>query len=145
MTVQSKAKAVLTIVGLSVILFLCTCWFLNLSIYAASCIEGVCFFLFSWLCADKLKTSGMSLITLALWIILGRILVEIPIRISDFAGSFASLIVTIISVASILLAILCYHERRTSVYVLSTIIFVLFNTVVLQSWLSACERNFAPC
>ena len=67
-------------------------------------------------------------------IIIGRIILEIPIRIDDFEGSFYSLGITIATIVSILLAALCFKEKRSSVFILSTIILVFINTIGLYAW-----------
>ena len=74
-----------------------------------------------------------------LTIILGRIILEIPVRFMDFRGSLASLGITVVVLTSILLALLCFREKRISVFILSTIIIVLLNTFGLYTW----EQSFS--
>jgi hypothetical protein len=120
----------------SVLLFLLTCWSAGLNLYAAGFTESVCFFVLTYYVLQKFAESDIinknaAAVTA---IIIGRIILEIPIRIGDFRGSFYSLGITIVTVVSILLAALCFKEKRSSVFILSAIIIVLINTVGLYAW-----------
>ncbi len=120
----------------SALLFLVTCWSAGLNVYAAGFTESVCFYVFTYYALQKFAESDIvnrntAVVTA---IIIGRIILEIPIRIDDFEGSFYSLGITIATIVSILLAALCFKEKRSSVFILSTIILVFINTVGLYAW-----------
>ncbi len=78
---------------------------------------------------------------IGLALILGRLLLELTVRIMDIRSGFATLIVTFICILSIILGILCYKEKRPIVYALSIIIGVVLNTFVLQQWAAIYSPN----
>ena len=116
-----KLKAFLAISALSLVLFLCTCWIAGLSFYDAAWAEGVAFFGFTWLCLHKLKDKEYFSYTLVLSAILvGRFILEVPVRVLDFSSSEISIVVPIINLVAILLAAFCFRARNSYVYGLST-------------------------
>lgn len=69
-------------------------------------------------------------------VILGRILLELPIRITEFRATLFSLFIPITVISSIVLAAVYYRERRPVVLILSAIIMVLLNTIVHEDWIN---------
>ena len=146
MKTHSKTVYFLSILGLSAVLFLSFCWTAAFSFYAAAWAQSALFFGFAWICADKMKERPLTLTAIAVAIILGRLLPELPIRISDFATFFIfprhiSIVVTLISIIAVIPGTVCYREKRNSVYTLSIIILVFLNTFVHWSWLEIYTRH----
>ncbi len=141
MKTHSKTVYFLSILGLSAVLFLSFCWTAAFSFYAAAWAQSALFFGFAWICADKMKERPLTLTAIAVAIILGRLLPELPIRISDFENSRISIVVTLISIIAVILGTVCYREKRNSVYTLSIIILVFLNTFVHWSWLEIYTRH----
>jgi hypothetical protein len=129
-----KKKLFITFIA-SVLLFLLTCWSATYTIYAAGWVETISFFALTYFLLEKYNKPGTFGTPYVIAIILGRIVLELPVRISDFSGSFFSMFVPIIVVASILLGALCNKEKQTTVYILSLIIIILLNTAVHEKWL----------
>lgn len=134
-------KKLLLLFFCSILLFLITCWSAALSGYAAGFTESICYFALTYYALLKFSEMGMNdkNTIVILTIILGRIILEIPVRFMDFRGSLASLGITVVVLTSILLALLCFREKRISVFILSTIIIVLLNTFGLYTW----EQSFS--
>ena len=114
------------------------------SVVTVSWANTVVFFVFTILCLNKgardRTQKEVTIFTTA--ICLGRIILEIPLRIIDYQGMLFSLLVPVCTIVAIALAAVCYYERRTSVYVLSTIILLLLNTVVQFAYLEYCDKIF---
>ena len=138
---KNQAKLVLSLIGISSLLLLCTCWFRTFSGYAAGWIEGICFFELAWFCTHYLQNKDISSVTITLSIVFGRILLELPIRIMDFRGSLGSLMVTIICIVAIILGVVCYQEKRPIAYILSTIVLILLNTFAHHFFLESLKLD----
>lgn len=131
----------LGITGISLLLFLVMSWVHTFQALICGWAYSVCYFAFTWICLQVFlpKTENKYPIVISA-IIIGRIILEIPIRISDFGDSFATLMFPIITIISVLLAAVCYYEKRVSVYVLSAIILLLVNTFVHECFLEYCSN-----
>ena len=138
---KNQIKRILSLIGISSLLFLCISWSMALSGYAAGWIEGICFFELAWLCTHYLQNKDISSVTITLSIVFGRILLELPIRIMDFRGSIGSLMVTIICIVAIILGVVCYQEKRPIAYILSTIVLILLNTFAHHFFLESLKLD----
>ena len=74
------------------------------------------------------------MISITTAILFGRIILEIPVRIQDYYGTIYSFYILFLSIISIVLAALSLHEKKTSVYALSTIIIVITNSIGHEIW-----------
>ena len=54
-------------------------------------------------------------------IILGRIILEVPLRIIDWHGTFGSFMITVGCVVAILLAVVCFKDKRIYSFIHSLI------------------------
>lgn len=118
----------------SIMVFLLTCWNLAISIYSALWAETVSYYVLTIYMLDKYakrETYGFPVI---LMIMLGRVVLEIPVRMDDFLGTLSSLYVSVVVCISIILAAIYSHEKRNSIIVLSIIIFILLNSVGYDGW-----------
>ena len=116
--------------------FLLTFWTAGYTLYAAAWTESICFFVLTFLLLQKYakpNTYGWPIVTA---VILGRILLELPIRITEFRATLFSLFIPITVISSIVLAAVYYRERRPVVLILSAIIMVLLNTIVHEDWIN---------
>lgn len=136
----SSRTAFWLITGMGLLLFASTWWFMAFSGTTATWVQSVCFFALAHFCAARYRDQ-LSLGMIGLALILGRLLLELPVRIMDIRSGFATLIVTFICILSIILGILCYKEKRPIVYALSIIIGVVLNTFVLQQWAAIYSPN----
>lgn len=127
-------KTYLKIFLTSMLVFSLTCWTATYTIYAAGWTEAVAYFVLTYISLEKYGkpgTFGASIITT---IILGRIILELPVRIFDFQDSIFSMFVPIIAIVSIMLGATYYREKRNTVLVLSVIILILLNTLGHHFW-----------
>ena len=72
--------------------------------------------------------------SIILAILIGRICLEVPIRIMDFHRTLYSLYILLLRVLSIVLAAVCVRKNKTIVFVLSTTIGVLMNSIGHEIW-----------
>lgn len=131
---MKKKKLLLITFATSVFLYLCVFWvnyFQNL--YLSAWVHSLAFISLTWLWLSKKgKEAGMTSIVGA--IILGRIILEIPVRSLDFTGTMNTLMLPVSSMHSILLISLCFYKRNIGVYTLSIILIILANTILQTIW-----------
>lgn len=131
---MKKKKLLLITFATSVFLYLCIFWvnyFQNL--YLSAWVHSLAFISLTWLWLSKKgKEAGMTSIVGA--IILGRIILEIPVRSLDFTGTMSTLMLPVSSMLSILLISLCFYKRNIGVYTLSIILIILANTILQTIW-----------
>lgn len=131
---MKKKKLLLITFATSVFLYLCVFWvnyFQNL--YLSAWVHSLAFISLTWLWLSKKgKEAGMTSIVGA--IILGRIILEIPVRSLDFTGTMNTLMLPVSSMLSILLISLCFYKRNIGVYTLSIILIILANTILQTIW-----------
>lgn len=131
---MKKKKLLLITFATSVFLYLCVFWvnyFQNL--YLSAWVHSLAFISLTWLWLSKKgKEAGMTSIVGA--IILGRIILEIPVRSLDFTGTMSTLMLPVSSMLSILLISLCFYKRNIGVYTLSIILIILANTILQTIW-----------
>ena len=131
---MKKKKLLLITFATSVFLYLCVFWvnyFQNL--YLSAWVHSLAFISLTWLWLSKKgKEAGMTSIVGA--IILGRIILEIPVRSLDFTGTMSTLMLPVSSMLSILLISLCFYKRNIGVYTLSIILIILANTILQTLW-----------
>lgn len=131
---MKKKKLLLITFATSVFLYLCVFgvnYFQNL--YLSAWVHSLAFISLTWLWLSKKgKEAGMTSIVGA--IILGRIILEIPVRSLDFTGTMSTLMLPVSSMLSILLISLCFYKRNIGVYTLSIILIILANTILQTIW-----------
>ena len=135
-----KRKIIISF-SLSLLVFLLTSWTLAYSHYAASMVEGTCFYLLTYYILKwyaRPNTFGCPYIYA---IIAGRIILEIPLRITEFYDTIPSLFITLTVIISIILAAVYYKEKRDSVLVLTIAILILLMTICQHEWFEAFNKN----
>ena len=118
----------------SVLVFLLTCWTAKFSVITVGWAESVSFFAFTFLFLKENAKNDKEFFSIILAILIGRICLEVPIRILDFHGTLYSLYILLLCVLSIVLAAVCVRNNKTIVFVLSTIIGVLMNSIGHEIW-----------
>ena len=104
----------------------------------------VCSALFFWLTWAWLKHARpVWLIVVA--IILGRIILELPLRILDFQATSASLLEPVCSIAAVLLAVVCFRRRKLRTSVVSFVVLLLLNTIGHYLWIAATDEYLFSC
>ena len=121
---------------LSLIVYFGICWVrATKSDYMVSYTFMLCYFALTYVCLEKLKFQDtVKNVYVCGAIIGGFTLIELPVRIMDFGGTIYSLIFTLFTMISVLLALLCWIEKRLITTFLSLVIIVLLNTCALPQW-----------
>ena len=120
----------------SLLTFLLCCWTASYSLYAAGWAESICYFIVTYLLLNKYAKSNTYGIPYLIAILLGRIILEFPLRISEFRATLFSLFIPIVVCVSIMLAALYFREKRPAVIILSCIIIILLNTIAHEDWIN---------
>lgn len=134
-----KTKYLLICIVSMLVLFL-TFWTGKYSAYSYMWSQSICYFALTLLLLRKYDIGG-KVVPICFSIAIGRLLPDIPVRIMAFSESAESMAITFVALVGIALGALCYHEKRTSVFVLSIIIMVLLNTIGWREWLQFIDRT----
>lgn len=127
---------------ISALLFLLVCWGAVYHVFAAAGVESVSFMVLTYILLYKFDHDAKHVMTITTFVILGRLCFEIPVRMIDFYGSLGSLSVTICCLVGIILGAVSFKEKRISVYVLSVVIVLLFNTLFVAEWTRLITRQY---
>lgn len=128
-------KDFIKILGLGLITFLLVCWTTKFQGAAPYWAQAITFFAVAWFTSKKEEEKkGLSPTAIAFALILGRVILEIPISFFDYANSVGSLMITINCIIGIILGVVCYYGKRTSLYFLSIMIEILLTTFIADTW-----------
>ena len=122
---------------MSMLVFLLTFWIAGYSFDAAALTEAVSFYVLTYFILENYAERQSFGLPYIIAIVLGRIILELPIRITEFPETLFSLFIPIVVFLSIFLAALYFKEKRISVLVLSVIILILLSTIGQMEWLNA--------
>ena len=118
----------------SMLVFCLTFWTAEFTIYAAGWAESVAFFVTTYILLSKYAEPRTFAWITVLAIVLGRIVLELPLRVTEFWSTLFSMFVPMVVVASILLAALYYRDKKSTTLILSVIILILLNTAGHHAW-----------
>lgn len=118
----------------SMLVFCLTFWTAEFTIYAAGWAESVAFFVTTYILLSKYAEPRTFAWKTVLAIVLGRIVLELPLRVTEFWSTLFSMFVPMVVVASILLAALYYRDKKSTTLILSVIILILLNTAGHHAW-----------
>ena len=120
----------------SVVLFLITCWSAAFQDTTPYWIESLGFFLLTYLCVDGFskRIPGLNPWMIGLAVILGQLIIQGPIRATDFMGSVGSLMIVVSCIIAILLAVFCYKDKRPYAFIISYVVISLFNSFAADWW-----------
>ena len=96
------------------------------------------FFCVSLVLLDKYG-STQKITNIILWILAGRLILELPMRIFDFMDCLPSFYITIVEITAIIAAGIYYKFRTAYVLIVITIIAVVLNTLIPPIWLKFVE------
>lgn len=131
---KNRKKLLLLIEYRHLLLFMATCWTAGISFSLAAGVESICFLLITWYFCHRYSVEQVSQKILISAIILGRIIVEIPVRLSDLSGTAVSLPVLIICILSIPLGGLCFNKRNKFIWSVCIGSLVLASIFVPYLW-----------
>lgn len=92
----------------------------------ASQIETVCYAIVTYLVLRKYSLSLKDTFYITVILLLGRVVLEIPIRIIDFAPTLSSLPNTLLACLAIVLTAFAYAVKKPYVYIIAIIIWGFF-------------------
>lgn len=131
---MKKNKDLLAIFATSLAVYLCVCWINILqSIYWSSWVHSLSFMALTWFWLSK-KDDNIKASYIVGVIMIGRITLEVLVRIFDFSGTVYSLMFPVASWVSILMTTLCFYKRSIGTYILSSITIILANTILQTAW-----------
>ena len=132
----TKTSAFVITIVLSVALFFATFW---ANAYQGSTpywVESIGYFMLTYICIFEFskKVDGLNPWFIGLAVIIGVLLIFLPGIIMYFREILGSVLIAIGNIIAILLAVICYKDRRVYSFILSYVILVLFNSVVSHTW-----------
>ncbi len=132
----TKAKAFWITCALSILLFMITCWSAAFGNSAPYWAESSGFFILTYLCIDGFskRIQNLNPWSIGFAAILGQLLLHVPMRATDFYGSLGSLMIVVSCFIAILLAVICWKDKRPSTFILSYIVWAMFNCFVPEMW-----------
>lgn len=133
----------LKIAGLSFLLFILTCWTAGIHFALAAGVESVCFLVFTWYCLKKYKSEAMTTTMIVTAIIVGRFILETPLRINDFRGTLISISVPVICLASIFMGVLCFYKNKMYVWGICLALILAYSFLVPCEWFLYWRENFS--
>lgn len=140
---KKKTKAFWAVLVSSLALYLAMCWVHTFSMGVATWAYAVVYFAFTWFCIDIASAKGgLGAASVVMAVCLGRIALEVPIRILDFSGTIFSLLLLVVSMVSAVLAAICYRKKSKVVFAMTVVIMLFLNTFVSERYHDFCkERN----
>ena len=109
---------------ISALLMVVLCPLSAVNLYLTLIIQPIVYFIFTYLVLRKAEKKGCSLLGCAGAVFLGRIAMELPIRIMDFEGTFATILPPVCCMISIVLAYIYYRYKRKA------ILFVILGSLI---------------
>lgn len=99
-------------------------------------IETICYAFMTYYFLQKKAKKKVDIYIISIFIILGRTILELPLRISDFEGTLISLPNTLLACLAIVLATLAFMaKKKMTVGVVSTIIWSFCVFIGHEKWL----------
>lgn len=132
------------ILGWSILLFLITCWSAWKGFWIAALVESFCYLYFTFRMCKKYECRKLSVPMIVTAIIIGRMLLEIPVRIYNFYGSVISISVPVICIASIFMGVLCYRKNIWPVWMACVLCIVIYSLFVPEMWFQYWKEYVKP-
>lgn len=139
---MDKKKELFMIWAASVLLYAMICWVNGYgSVYLSMWAYSLAYYAIAWYWLHKDEES-LGAVPVATAVTIGGLTIDVPLRIMDYVGTSHSLMLPLMIVVDVILATMCYKEKRTSVYFLSFVVILLLNTVVLTDWLEFSQVRY---
>ena len=117
---------------------LTSCWILAVPDTGSEWGKSFIFFCISLALLEKYDSS-QKIRNIILYILAGRLILELPMRIFDFMDCLPSFYITIVEILAIIAAGVYYKFRSAYVLIGITIIAVVLNTLIPPVWLRFVE------
>lgn len=115
------------------------------SFYLSSFACSALFFWLTWVWLKDTDVKGIGWRLVVTGIILGRIILELPLRILYFRETMLSMLEPVCSFAAIVLAVICYRRRNLWTGVVSFVALMLLNSVGQYLWISTADDYLLSC
>lgn len=132
-------KNFFVISGCSLLLFLIVCWTIGINFVLAACIEGLCFMIFTWYCCKKYYSTKFSKNLILCSVILGRLCLEVPVRIIDFWGTLTAFHLTITCLLGIIMGRICYKHNKPLVWIVCGLLLIAYGFLMAEPWINFCS------
>lgn len=90
----------------------------SLSIYHSAIIESIIYSFATYLLLKKYSKEHHDIINIIIYIVIGRVIIELPVRLMDFEKTLITLMVTTNVILSIIFTGIIYYSRNTYVTIL---------------------------
>jgi len=115
------------------------------SVYLSSFACSALFFWLTWVWLTDTDGKGIGCWLVVAGIVLGRIVLELPLRILDFLETMLTMLEPVCSLVSIVLAVICYRRRDLRTGVVSFVVLMLLNSLGQYLWVSADDDYLLSC
>jgi len=139
---NAKWMHFLKIFLMALAVFLLTCWTAMYQDATVYIVEGVAFLVFTFLCLKHFRQKGLSCFAIALAIFLGRIAIEIPLRIGNFWDNAGSLPIIIYSLIGILFGVALYYFNKVYAWIPAIALLVACAFPLNSQWNAFCKTHF---
>ena len=120
---------------MSFLLLVAVCWVNAFSFTANAWCQTICYFAFTYYVLWKSQLRQLPVLFAVSAIILGRVLPTMVLMFDDIRAVGANSIVDLFVICAIILAAICFHEKRSYAFLLSMTISVLLNTLAFNQWI----------
>lgn len=135
---ENNKKSVINffkVMALSLAAFLCVCWTAGTDMLNAYWSEAVVYFAVTYFLCNHFAFKGhLRVSAVVVAIAIGRVVLELPIRILHFSSSIGSVMLTLESLVAIFMAWVCWKYKTPVVFILTLVIFILINSFVPEMW-----------
>ena len=122
--------------------FLVLCWSMSLSYIECIWMETMAFYLLSIYESYRYSSkTHINVTTVAMSLIIGRVIVEIPIRLFDIHGTLWSFPITLSNIVAIIMGSICVKKKFNFLHILITLIILyvvnILNIHIIPEWISS--------
>ncbi len=127
---MKKGTIFFKIFFLSVLLYVCLFYVNGVrNAIAESCLS-LWFMALTWWCCKEYRSETISLSFIGLPLIVGRVIIEIPMRVLDWSGTIYSLYLSIIGIIAILISLVCFQKKSLLWWIYGTAIVISLHSVL---------------
>ena len=116
----------------SALLFLLTCRLCTFTL-SSSWIGSVTYFVLTYIALQRYDDEQHTII-ITCCVVAGRLLAEIPLMVASYVNRVETLLVTVVTLAAIVLSATYWRNRTGVVLILSVVIMILLNTLGYDAW-----------
>ncbi len=115
------------------------------SLYLSSFACSTVFFWLTWEWLKRTDRKRISCWIIVATVIVGRIILELPLRIIDFSETRISLLDPVCSIVAIVMAVVCYKRQNLRMGIMAFVVLLLLNSICQYLWVSATDEYLISC